>query len=76
MKGTSIETIESQTEQDQLYSGFPILAVEGRKKRQVRVVFEVMANLATAHEETPSMLDKVDDDMTEIWTRQNKQVET
>ena len=33
VKGNSIETIESQTRQDQLYSGLPNLAEEGKNER-------------------------------------------
>ena len=54
------ETIESQTQQDQTNSGLPNLAVDGRKKGEVRAVVEAMADLGVAHEETPS------DDMTEF----------
>ena len=56
----------SQTQPNQLYLGLPNLAEEGRKKRAVIALFDVMAHLATAHEETPSMLDDVDNDMTEL----------
>ena len=40
--------------------------MEGRKKREVRAVFEVMADLGVVHEEASSKLDEVDDDMTEF----------
>ena len=63
VKGTSIETIDSQTQQDQLYSGLPNWAEEGRKTREVRAIFEVMASLAITNEETPSMIEEVGDGM-------------
>ena len=52
-KSISFATIESQTQQDQLYSGLPNRVDEARKKREVRAIFEVMANLAIANEGTP-----------------------
>ena len=66
-EGTSIARVQSglleewwdcatecqETQQGQLYSGLPDMAEEGRKKREVRAVFEVMANVAFAHEGDP-----------------------
>ena len=66
MRGTSIGTFESQTQLDQLYSEPPNWAEEGRKNREAVAVFEVMGNLAMAQEETPSLLDDEDDDMTGV----------
>ena len=60
VKATSIETIESQRQQDQLYSGLPNLVEEGKHERPLPFS-DVMANLATVHEETPSLLDEDDD---------------
>ena len=44
MKGTSLETTESQTQQDQLYSRLPNRVEEARKKREARAIFEVMVS--------------------------------
>ena len=57
VKGTSLEIIESQTQQDLLYWGLPNRVDEAKKKREVRAIFEVMANLAGAIDRTPSMED-------------------
>ena len=51
-KGTSLETIESLTQQELLHSELPN-RVEEKKKRELKAVFEVMANLAGAIEATP-----------------------
>ena len=64
VKGISLETKESQPQQDQLYSGLPNLTEEGRKKLEVRAIFEVMTRLANAG--TPSMIDEVDDNTTSL----------
>ena len=61
--GTSLETVESQQQQGELYSGLPNLAEEGKRERKVRNIFEVMVDLAITNEGTPSMIDEVDDDM-------------
>ena len=63
---TSIETIDSQTQPDQLHSGLPNWVEEGKKTRKVRAIFEVMASLAITNEETPSMIEEVGDDMAEL----------
>ena len=73
VKGSSIETMESQTQQDQLYSGLPNWAEEGRKKRKVRAIFEVMACLAFPNEETPSMIEEVGDEMAALG-HESKQI--
>ena len=57
--GTSIENIESQTQQDQLYSGVPIWVRKGGRNPKSRPFFEVMACLAITIEGTPSMVDEV-----------------
>ena len=63
-KGTSFETIESQTQQD-FYSELPIQSDEVKKKRELKAVFEVMAKLAGDVEATPLMKNyvEVDDDV-------------
>ena len=66
VRGTSIGTFESQTQLDKLYSEPPNWAEEGWKNREAVAVFEVMANLAVAQEETPSLLDDEDDEMTGV----------
>ena len=44
VKGTSLETTKSQTQQDQLYSGLSNRVEEARKKREARAIFEVMVS--------------------------------
>ena len=56
MKGTSLETTKSQTQQDQLYPGLSNRVEEARKKREAR-------SWLMANEGTPSMIEEVDDDM-------------
>ena len=45
LKGTALETIESESQQDQLYSGLPNAAQEGRKRRGAIAVFDIMTSL-------------------------------
>ena len=66
VKGTSLENVESQTQQDQPYLGLPNRVEAARNKREVRAIFEVMANLVGAIDGTPSMIDEVDDDNTPL----------
>ena len=40
VKGTSLENVESQRQQDQLYSGLPNRVEAARNKRDVRAIFE------------------------------------
>ena len=62
MEGTSIETIESQPQQDQPCSGH-----SGRNRREAFVVFDVMGCLALVPVGTPSLLDAdEDDDMSNV----------
>ena len=58
VEGTSLQTVESQTQLDQLYSGLPNRVEEAKKQRGVRAIFEVMASLAVADDGTPSMIDE------------------
>ena len=46
LKGTSLETIECQSQQDLLFSALPNFAEEGRKRREAILVFDVMPSLA------------------------------
>ena len=46
--------------------GTPESGGGGKDKREVRAIFEVMANLVGATDGTPSMIDEVDDDMTPL----------
>ena len=65
-EGSTLETIENQTQPGGLYSELPKLAEEGTRKRGAVAVFEVVANLAVAQEGTPSLLDDEDDDKTHV----------
>ena len=60
-EGTSLENIESQTQQDLLYLELPNRVEEAKKKQDVRAMFEVMADVAGTNEGTPSMMEEVDD---------------
>ena len=44
-KGTLLETIESQTQQNMLHLELPNRAEEAKKKREVKAIFEVMAEV-------------------------------
>ena len=59
-KVTLLETVGSQTRRHLLYSELPD-RVDGVNKREVKAVFEVMANLAGAIDGTSSMMEDVDD---------------
>ena len=62
-KETSLETIESQTQPELLYSELPNRVEEVKKKRELKSAFEVMANLAGDVDATPTMVENVEVDV-------------
>ena len=60
-EGTSLENIESQTQQHLLYLELLNRVEEEKKKQDVRAMFEVMADVAGTNEGTPSMMEEVYD---------------
>ena len=66
VKGTSLETINCQSQHDLLFSGLPNLAEEGRKRREAIPAFDVMPSLAEMPVGTPSLLDTDKDDMSNV----------
>ena len=66
LKGTSLETIDCQSEQDLLCSARPNMAEDVRERREAIPVFDVMPSLAEMPVGTPSLLDTDEDDMSNV----------